>query len=213
MFLSSILHFGRRPTELPDAAVVEQALKGKRSAQIELARRITPVIRSYVLYFTRGQSTRTHDPEDLIQEVWSRLFEHDARRLRGYDGAKGASLATYVNRIAGQCVLDVMDAQKTQKRSPKGGLTNMDGIAEAAMQQPSPEANVEGKQSLDALWGHLEQVLPTMGRLVLKGLYIDHRSPAELAEELGIKRVTVDGWRFKIKRAAIHWRESAEMLS
>ena len=39
--------------------------------------------------------------EDVLQKVWFALLEHDCRRLRDYDPARG-SLATYLKAVASQ---------------------------------------------------------------------------------------------------------------
>lgn len=196
-----------RARQLGPAALIAAAIDGDRWAATELARQIGPAIRARVLRITRGRSAGAVDVEDMVQEVWGRLFARDAQRLRAFDPARGVSLPGFVSLIAGQAVLEIIDAQSAQKRRAPGGTTDIDDARSLAATGPAIDQHVLNRAQLDALWAHLEASLPPQGVLVLHMLFVDHLAPAEIVSRTGMKRPTVDGWKFKIKKAALAWRK------
>lgn len=208
--LLAMLRLGRLPTKWGDAELIERALTGERAAMRELARRIGPILRARILYATRGRPTGGADVDDLMQDAWGRLFERDAHRLRQYDPAR-MSLKGYANLIAANAVGAAWERASAAKRQPEGGLAPIEA-AQAIQDGRDLQANAIERETVSDLWAHLNTTLPPMGRLVLKALFVDHLSPAASADQLGIKRATVDSWRFKIKKAALAWRAARKNL-
>lgn len=198
----------RAAEQLDPAALIDAAVAGDRVAAIELARRVGPAIRARVLRITRGRPTAAIDPEDMVQAVWERLFAHDARRLCAFDPDRGVSLEGFVSMIAGQAVAEIIEAQTAQKRRAPGGTTDIDDARGVAAGGPDADDRVAQRGTLDALWQHLEATLPPQGALVLRLLFVDRVEPAEIARLTGMKRATVDSWKFKIKKAAVAWRKT-----
>ena len=196
---------GRRPPG--DGETLGRALEGDARARRALAERLGPFIKARVLRATRGARTAGHEVEDLVHEVWTRLLADDARLLREWDPER-ASLPGYVNLLTGQVVSKTRRAASAQRRAPAGGTESFEDDAPLATQAPPPDEVAAERARLRALWAHLEETLPAMGRLVLKLLYVDHRAPNDIARDLNLSVATVHGWRHKIKRAARAFEET-----
>lgn len=194
--------------DLDPATLIARAAAGDRVATVELAERIGPAIRARVLRITRGRPTAAIDPEDMVQAVWERLFARDARRLRAFDPTRGVTLPGFVSMIAGQAVAEIIEAQQAQKRRAPGGTRDLDDARAVAAGGPDPETHASERGELAALWQHLEAGLSPQGVLVLQMLYVDRLEPVEIARRTGMKRATVDSWKFKIKKAAQAWRKT-----
>lgn len=202
--LLALMRFGRPPPAWTDAELVERVVAGEPRARRELARRIEPILRAHVLMRTRGRPIGARDPDDLVQDAWGRLFERDAQRLRQFDPAR-MSLKGYANLIAGNAVATAAAREAADKRRPAGGVAPIEAAGDVDDGRDAQD-DAATRDTLRALWQHLDATLAPMGRLVLTALFVDHMSPAEAADALGIKRATVDSWRFKIKKAAVAWR-------
>lgn len=208
--LLALTRFGRSATAWTDAELVQRVLAGEPRAKRELARRVEPILRAHVLMRTRGRPIGARDPDDLVQDAWGRLFERDASRLRQFDPER-ISLKGYANLIAGNTVATAARHAAAEKRRPAGGLAPLEAAQGVDDGQDARHAAV-ARDALQTLWQHLEAQLPPMGRLVMHALFVDHLAPAEAATQLGIKRATVDSWRFKIKQAAREWRAAHKIL-
>ncbi len=198
----------RRPDD--DATLLRRAFGGDSAARRRLAERLGPFIKARVLRATRGEAIGGLEVCDLVHEVWGRLFADDARLLRDWDPER-ASLPGYVNLLTGQIVSKTRRAQFAQRRHPEGGSGPLDEAAAVADAAPAPDEHAAERARLRALWTHLEDTLPPIGRVVLHMLYADHRAPADIARALGVSDSAVYGWRHKIKRAAVAFEEGTDL--
>ncbi len=92
-----------------------------------------------------GWSAASEGREDLRQEVYCRLLEHDARALRQCRGRNEPEVRAYLARIAERVVRDSVRATVAEKRG--GGLVRRCPVSEAAGEvacpSPSPERRAE----------------------------------------------------------------------
>jgi RNA polymerase sigma-70 factor (ECF subfamily) len=140
------------------------------------------------------------DEQDLIQEVWVTLLEDDARQLRQWDPARGATLEGYVGMVTQREFGNASQKASAKKRG--GHLVALDEIAEPAKSGPSPEASAIGRDEARRLGDYLAAELPTKGQVVFRCLYTDEMSPDEAAEALGVNRQVVYNWQHKIRQLA-----------
>jgi DNA-directed RNA polymerase specialized sigma24 family protein len=113
----------------------------------ELLERFTEAIEKGVSRGLRrcGRGAAGHDREDLRQEVYCKLLEHDARALRQCRGCTEQEVRAYLARIAERVVRDAVRATMAEKRG--GGLLRECGAGETlshlACSRPSPERCAE----------------------------------------------------------------------
>ncbi len=205
---------GHAPAPAPsaaDAGLIEAALRGERVAVRRLMERLTPVIRARVLRLTRGlPGPGGHDADDLVSEVWARLLESDAQRLRAFDPARGKTLEGFVSLIAGQLVITEARAARAEKRGSGRAPEPLDAADSVPAAQTDAEGLMAQAEGFDALWAHLEGQLSDRGRLVLRLVYVDGLTVPEAAAALGVTAQVVYNWQFKIRGLAEAWRARAD---
>ena len=146
--------------------------------------RYAPVIFSTVQRVVRARAR--DDPsvsvEDIVQDVFLRLFKKDARLLRSYDPTR-ASLATWLAIIARSTTLDVL----RKKKLPTVPLA-------AAEQAPAPG---ERPKASPATAGVPPDLLSPRQELVMQLIYDRGLEVKEIARILGIEEQTVRSAKHK----------------
>ena len=94
------------------------AEEGGEQAWNELIRQFGQHLRRTVRRSLRrsGLSLDADGVEEMIQEVYCRLLEHDGRRLRQFRGNAEPSLAAYLAKIAESAVFDQVRHRRAAKR-------------------------------------------------------------------------------------------------
>lgn len=174
-------------------------IRGDRAAARSLLRRLTPVIQARV----RSTLRRRHsplNPDDVVQEVWVMLMQDDKRLLKRFDASRGTSLEGYVGGIAERVTSDAVRHSRAAKRDAAKTVTGLPVNAE----QPSgpADASVLDRDLLQRLFEHLEGSLPRKGRLILRYVFGDGLSTAEVAQALGVSQQVVHNWKFRIRKDA-----------
>lgn len=205
---------GNAPAPAPsatDTALIEAALRGERASVRRLMERLTPVIRARVLRLTRGvPGPGGQDADDLVSEVWARLLENDAQRLRAFDPSRGKTLEGFVSLIAGQMVITDVRAARAEKRGSGRAAEPLEAAESVAAAHPDAEARMAQAQGFEALWAHLDGQLSDRGRLVLRLVYVDGLTVPEAAAALGVNAQVIYNWQFKIRALAESWRAGAD---
>ena len=176
-------------------------MSGNRRARRRLVDRVNPLIEARVHQsVSREKRIGINGYDDITQQVWVRLFDRDAHRLHGFDPERG-SLEGYISTIAQSVILDLIKA--------RNGRINVAVLHEEQIEDsaPSAEERTALKQLAQRLRLHLDSVLPTRGKLVLKLLYDDGREVDEAAEIMGVSNQVVANWKHKIKTLAREFRE------
>jgi len=202
--LGVLLPLRRRtdPSSLDDRALVRAALEGDPKAGSALVERAAPAIRARVLRHIGRRRLAGLDADDLTHEVWCRLLRDDAKRLRAYDPAKGKTFGGYLSMVAGQLISNVVEQHHAVKRQAPGGETALEEATAVGEKAASPERSAIERQSLRALFAHLDGALPPKGRVVLHLLYTDGLSVEEAARRMGATRQVVYNWQHKIRKLA-----------
>jgi RNA polymerase sigma-70 factor (ECF subfamily) len=138
--------------------------------------------RAVVKTVCQGYGGSPDEVDDLVQEVWTLVFEK-RRAFRG-----GGSFSAWLYRLATRYCIDVY-RKKARERSRKKLLAPWDIKAVYGKPQ-DPERDLERKEAKRRLWEALD-ALPEKERECLVLRYLEGRSPAEVAEIMGIEQTSV----------------------
>lgn len=181
--------------------MIERAADGHAPSRKALIDRLLPVVHARVRrQLARGQYGLSGvNDRDLAQEVWLTLWKDDARQLRGWDAARGASLEGYVGMVADREVGNQRQRGNAAKRSVH--LVSLQETDEAT-NALDPESVAIEKDLRQHVIDHLSENLPAKGLAVFRFLYSDGMSPDEVAAVLNVKRQVVYNWQHKIRMLA-----------
>lgn len=163
-----------------DPELVKRCLAGENSAWETLLRIHTRKVYNLCCRFTG----RTHEAEDLTQEVFIKVF----RTLRAYDPAQGA-FSTWLNRITHNHLVD--HYRRTKKDRVTSSIEEDLGALDAKADPGSgPLTQVESRERKELLQTALESLSPELREaVILRDLHdLDYR---EIAQVLGVPEGTV----------------------
>ena len=200
----------------PDAAtptaIAERAWSrvrgGDSSALPALIHSLTPVVHARVTraLFSPGRGSRGRDVRqevaDMAQETLCELFADDAKVLRDWDPARGASLLNFVGLVAERRVGHFL---RSKRRNPwSNDPTEADALdAHAgASEAPSPEKQVATRELLDRVWTALRAELSPKGVSMFDRLFVEERSMDELCAEAQMKPDAVYAWKSRLAKRA-----------
>lgn len=161
-----------RPTSDEDLA--RRARDGSSDAFSALVQRFErPLLR-----FLSIRTGRLEDSEELVQETFLRAWHN----LDRYDPAR--RFATWLYTIAKRLAIS---HQRRERPAALGAET----LAERAGTEPDPESSASAHEEHLELWGLATRVLGAEERSALWLRYGEDLTPAEIAEVLGRRQVTV----------------------
>lgn len=192
--------------EILTPAGVERALSGDRMAARALISALTPYVQSRVnAALTRraaasGGRVVRQEVLDLTQEVFVALFEKDGKALRAWDPDRGASLTTWVSRVAERRVASIM---RSAKRSP-WTETPLESAAleRTAGQTASAHARVSSRDQLARVLDALRAELSPLGYDLFVELVVEQRPVDEICAARDMTRNAIYVWRNRLKKAA-----------
>jgi RNA polymerase sigma factor (sigma-70 family) len=174
---------------LDDAACIERITRGDERAARELAERLRPTI----LKCIRRRLPRWMDEEDLMQNVFAKVFSH----LHQFSGS--VPLEHWVSRIAINTSLNQIDYESVR---PEMRMSDLSEEQEAVLQN-RPGVN-DGAQDRDYAREAIELLLAQLNpdeRLIITLLHIEQRSTQEISQMTGlsISLVKVKAFRTRHK--------------
>jgi RNA polymerase sigma-70 factor (ECF subfamily) len=163
-----------------DLELLKRCLTGENSAWEDLLRVYTRKIYNLCYRFTG----RTHEAEDLTQEVFIKIYQ----TLRSYDAGQG-SFSTWLHRVARNHLVD------HYRRTKKDRMTSSieDDLA-TLEEKPSlgvePTSHLEARERQELLQQALDRLSPDLREaVVLRDLHdLDY---LEIAQVLGVPQGTV----------------------
>lgn len=170
---------------------VERVLAGEHAAVTEFVTTVTPILRRALAgYLVRqrgralGRNVR-QEVDDLVQQVYLALFEHDGRALRAWRPDGGRSLEVFVARFA---LFQAASILRTGKLSPwtESPMDEADLMGLAALQALDPLAGLDERQLVARLRERLQAELSAADLHLFHALYVDDRDVDGLCQELGI---------------------------
>lgn len=145
----------------------------------ELVRRVLcPLLEARIARRLARRPGSRQELADRVQQVLLRLFDDDAAALRRWDPARG-SLSTYVGVIADHALIS--EARRPTQPDPTGEPDD------ARSPDSGPESKIAFRSLLDALLDDLGDEDFALFRLV----FLEGRSPDEVASLLGLHRDAV----------------------
>lgn len=178
-------------------SLVRKMLDGDRWASRQVVNRLDPTIKAQAAYTLARfgvRHTPTMEIEDLVQEIWRALLDRDGELLKRWQPERGATLETYVARIAYTRVVSQLRRTHAQKRRCE--VTTQE---HNESQLPGPPHNPMLSVLLDSLWRYLQSELPEMGRRVFQAIFVDTQSPVAASVQLGISRQAIYMWTRRIR--------------
>lgn len=177
------------PNPLPDpgeAALLERCLRREPAAWEEFVRRYHPVIEGSVRFtFLRCLSAVPQaDVENVVQDLYARLYEDEFRRLRTFAGR--CPLTLWLRSLAVRLALNTLRAETLRGRFGGGSLDDAPLPAESR-DGTAGAGEREEVSRLDALLGRLGP----LQRTALRMFYYDGLSYKEISRALGVGVNTV----------------------
>ncbi|MCA9544073.1 MAG: sigma-70 family RNA polymerase sigma factor [Myxococcales bacterium] len=197
---------GPAPADVFTPTYVERALGGDRSAQRHLFHALLPHVQKKVnAVLVRRASAGGRRPVrqevlDLTQDVFVALFEHDGRALRAWHPDKGASLPTWVGRVAEKRIISTL---RTAKRNPWTETpTEAEAFERVVPALPSAHAKVASRQQLERVLDALRADLSEQAFALFVALFVEQQEVDAICAAHGMTANAVYIWRTRLKKAA-----------
>ena len=191
------------------AAQVARALAGHRGAARALFDALLPIIQRRVFIVLRRRAfgrDAQQEVLDLTQEVCVALFANEGRALSRWDPGKGASLATWVGRIAEHTVASVM---RSGRRNPWSDTPMESGALEhVAGAHDAPAQDVHSRDELARILDELRAQLSPLGYGIFVDLFVEERDIQAVCDARGMTLGALYVWRTRLRKAAIAAREA-----
>lgn len=181
---------------------VARALQGEAPLQGVLVRELMRVVSRRVrrTLFVRRGTQGLQQVDDLVQDVLAALLDRDGRRLRLWDPERGASLATFVDRVSLHLVCSWLRSPR-RSAGPESAFAPEDlGYVEAA--EPCPERTVGARELMGQVLGGMEAHLDAADRPLFQALVIDEADIDELSGLHGISAGALYVRRCRMKKQA-----------
>ena len=189
------------------AALLAETLAGNATGARALVDLLYPVVQARVARVLlrstvwRRASAR-QEVDDLTQDVFAALFERDGKALRSWDPERGLSLPNFVGLLAERSALSAL---RSGKRAPLLSTADeeraLDRLAEPG---PGPEPAAMSRELLEMLLDRLRVALSPFGFHLFQLLYVEDRSPDEVASATKLSADAVYAWRSRLRKLANH---------
>lgn len=195
--------------------LVRRALLGDGRAVRALVGRLTPVIQARavraLLRCGRGISPRDvrQEVEDLVQTVFSVLFENGGKILFDWDPSRGKSFNNYLALVADSRLASLL-------RTRRGRVWPDDPTEEEALEASAevligPEPVIHSREELDLVLRRFREVVSERGHELFVMLYVEERSAEEVSRLTGMSVENVHAHKSRLGKLAR--RVATEVLS
>jgi RNA polymerase sigma-70 factor (ECF subfamily) len=176
-----------------DEELARRAREGSRDAFSALVQRFErPLLR-----FLCIRTGRVEDSEELVQETFLRAWHN----LERYDPTR--RFATWLYTIAKRLAI-------SHQRRERGALLGAEALAEHPGAEPDPQSSASEREESLELWSLAARVLGQEERSALWLRYGEDLTPAEIAQVLGRRQVTVRVLLFRAREKLARGFESPE---
>jgi RNA polymerase sigma factor (sigma-70 family) len=180
----------------PSAALLERARRGEEAAGHEIVRLLHPLVSRLV----RRQIRRHADVDDLVQEVFIKVFV----KMYQYRGPQAFS--HWVSRLAVTTCYDWLRRQKARPAIVASDLTEAE--LRALEHTLSHAGDDSGSENPDLLFGLLDRLIAALNpqeQIVIRLMDLEERSVAEVSELTGWgnSKVKVTAFRARKKLSAL----------
>jgi DNA-directed RNA polymerase specialized sigma24 family protein len=195
------------------SALVARALEGELEAIRALVDLLAPAIQLRVVKAlaragkASGRSAR-QESEDIVQEVFASLFDHQGRALRAWEADRGLSLPAFVGFVAERQVWAILSSGR---RSPWSEEPTVEETLEGASPPVAgPEPALMSRQFLSLLLGRLREELTPKGMQLFELLFLSQRSAEEVRVETGLGLEAIYAWKSRLSRRVQRLRAELE---
>jgi RNA polymerase sigma factor (sigma-70 family) len=170
------------------AELLDGCVRGDPAARTEFVEQYASIV-SFgisVIFKQFGRPYRREEIEDLSQEIFLALFDHDCRKLKQYQGRNGCSLASWLRIVANRATIDRLrkEGRTVSLDDPEGNEGRR--ILEARVDSSSgPEPNVEAAERAGRV-RELVALLPAKDQIFVQLFYFQGLPIDEVAEAIGI---------------------------
>lgn len=181
--------------------VVHRAIAREPEAVHQLVRAIGPVIHGRVVkaLVKRAQGRDIfQEVEDVVQEIFVKLFENDAKLLRSWDPERGP-LGGFVALLCDHYVFSLFRSGKRRPWTPDV-IALEDDDSDPICGTASPESRAVSQESLDVLLDRLKTELSPKGFEVFVRLYVHDQAVDVAARELGMTVDALYVWRTRLTK-------------
>ena len=190
---------------MPDAFDVQACLVGVRAGDDAAASALIDHLHPLVRRMVRNHLPRRESEEDLMQEVFIKLFQ----KLDAYQARDSIPFEHWVSRLTVRTCLDALRAERSRPEWRMADLSEgetewMDFLLSRQVDTP-PQETSDAK----AIVTRLLALLSPSDRLVLTLLDLEQRSTQEISEITGWTRPMV---KMRAMRARFKLRQSARRL-
>ncbi|MBA3710672.1 MAG: sigma-70 family RNA polymerase sigma factor [Planctomycetes bacterium] len=173
-------------------ACLERVARHDQDAARDLVAHCHPLVAKLV----RSHLPRQQSEEDLVQEVFMKMFA----RLDRYSPRDGIPFEHWLSRLTVNTCLDALRSESRRPRIARAALSEgaeswLETLGADAVQQQSDDA-AAARELVENLLARLEP----KDRLVLTLLDLEERSVAEIAELTGWSRTLVKVRAFRARR-------------
>lgn len=143
--------------------------------------------------------------EELLQECYCRLLEHDRRVLRRCLHLEAPQIGSYLVKVGRSVALDWLRRRGADKRGHgKTHAVDHDWLAELGSRQPTAERKLSAAETLASFWSECSRMMEATGNHanleVLRQAWIDQRPSREIAADVGVATSTVDSLVCRMRR-------------
>jgi DNA-directed RNA polymerase specialized sigma24 family protein len=190
-----------------DEELIRQALAGDRPAIDRLVDRLTPIVQARIarLLLARARATGRDmraQVEDMSQEVFLSLFDHDGRVLRAWDRQRGLSLENFVGFVAHRQAISILRNGATcpfteEATEQRALLELVDETAPAQLEQ-----DIAARETLLLLLDQLRLSLSPRSLEMFERLFVLEESVESLRATTGLSAAAVHTWRSRLGKLA-----------
>ncbi|MEL7368017.1 MAG: sigma-70 family RNA polymerase sigma factor [Myxococcota bacterium] len=185
-------------------ALLNDGLNGDREAMRDIVLALTPVVQMRVVKAllrrsaqARGRGLRA-DVEDIVQDVFARLFRDGGKALRAWDPERGLTLPRFVSFLAAREVGMIM---RRQRKNPWTEEPTVDRVLNRMCDDYDDHAKrVESRQMISMMADRLEERLSPQGLLYFQRLYLEGKAIKEVAEEFRTTPGALYTWRNRLMK-------------
>lgn len=173
------------PARAEEQALVGRCIEGDDDAWRDLVSRYAHNVSAKIsqVYLRRlGRSATAAEAQEVAQETFVRLAQHEARSLRSFGWR--CALATYLSAVAGTTALDRIrkESRASARMGPRSDLASVEeGLADGG---GAPDARISATEE-SARLREAMQGLSRRDQLVLRMYYWEKVPPARIARALG----------------------------
>lgn len=141
---------------------------------------------------------KSHDAEDLCQEVWCNLLGNGRRRLQAFDPNRRVGFSKFLKRVA---LFEALGLLRLRRNKKVGSGAPLDPVDELVDERTTAFVlDVIQRDELEKLIDAAAKELGPDYRVVLVEVLIRERSCAEVARELGEKENTISARKHRAKK-------------